>query len=331
MRILLTGMTNMQQNRMKKRTYNTSINALYHALQGAKHTVDWRRLEFNEKKLDKKYDLLIIGLGTMSEFSCTALYETLLATQYDNVLYYVNDWKANATIRLLRDGDLLREFVVRNNTGKHVSRELIENKYVEKLEECRKKMFRFGDNVLAPFFAWGDRGIIFDGTPFTGCHEFNPTSFYLKQWKKQIEIPTRKKKQWVYGALADYSKWHDKLQLTWPVLAFNKKTFIPETELIEKYAASYGMLMPKYKASGSGWWRARYCHAILCENVIYSDPIEWGEPAGNLYTPVETIERMSPRKLKALAEEQKDYILKLTPKWDYVVDGINEIVMEYAI
>ena len=103
MRVLLTGMTNMQQNRIKKRVYDTSINALYHALMAANHTVDWRRLECNEQKLNKKYDLLVLGLGTISEFSCTALYETLLATQYDHVLYYVNDWKANTTIKLLEN------------------------------------------------------------------------------------------------------------------------------------------------------------------------------------------------------------------------------------
>jgi len=329
MRILLTGMTNMQQNRIKKRVYNTSINALCHALVAAKHEVDWRRLAFNEQKLDKQYDLLILGLGTMSEFSCSALYEVLLATQYDHILYLVNDWKANATIKLLRDGDIFRDFVMKNNTGKHAS--IGDVKQLTKtLIHRQKQMFRFGDNILGPFFDWGNRNIIIDGTPFAFVHEFNPTSFYLKQWKQKIEIPTHKKKQWVYGALADYSKWHERLKPTWPVIAYNKKTFIPEDELIEQYAASYGMLMPKYKASGSGWWRARYCHAMLCENVMYADPTEWGTIVQELHFLLEEIESASPRKLKAMAESQKDQILKKTPKWDHVVDTVDTIVREYA-
>lgn len=330
MRILLTGMTNMQQNRIKKRVYNTSINALYHALLAAKHTVDWRRLEFDERDLDTKYDLLILGLGTISEFSCTALYETLLATQYDHILYLVNDWKANTTIKLLRDGDLFREFVMRNNTGKNCSPETLTKNVRTLIEGCRKYMFRHSDNVLGPFFAWGDRKIIIDDTPFSYIHEFNPTSFYLKQWKKKIDIPTRKKKRWVYGALADYAKWHDRLHLTWPVLAYNKKTFIPEDELIRQYAQSYGMLMPKYKASGSGWWRARYCHAVLCENVIYADPTEFDDEVKELYQPVSVIENLSTVRLKNLAAAQKEKILQLTPKWDHVIDSVNQIVMEYA-
>lgn len=328
MRILLTGMTNMQQNRIKKRTYDTSINALYHALRAAKHDVDWRRLEFNEKGLEKKYDLLLLGLGTMSEFSCTALYETLLATQCENVLYFVNDWKANATIKLLKNGDLFREFVLRNNTGKHVYREEIEGKWEKKLERCREKMFRFGDNLLGPFFPWGDRRIIVDGTPFTNCLEFNPTRFYLKQWNKKIELPKRKKKQWVYGALADYSKWHERLKPTWPVVAFNKKTFIPEELLIAQYAKSYGMLMPKYKASGSGWWRARYCHAMLCENVIYADQSEL--VGTRLWDALDYIEGLSPVRLRELAKSQAQKIQDVTASWDHEIDHIHEIVMEHV-
>lgn len=330
MRILLTGMTNMQQNRIKKRVYNTSINALYHALTAAKHTVEWRRLEFDEQGLDKQYALIIIGLGTMSEFSCTALYETLLATQYDNVVYYVNDWKANMTLKLLRDGDIFREFVLRNNTGKYLHRNALNLTWRKRIERRRQQMFRFGDNLLGPFFSWGDRTIITDGTPFKYILEFNPSSFYLNRWKREIEIPAKKKKQWVYGALADYAKWHTRLNLSWPVLAYNKKTFIPEVELIEKYEESYGMLMPKYKASGSGWWRARYCHAMLCENVIYADPTEFDGSVKELYQPVEIIEGLSTAYLKNFAASQKERIMKLTPKWDHVVDSINEIVMEYA-
>ena len=335
MRILLTGMTNMQQQRIKKRVYNTSISAFHQALVAAKHSVDWRRLEWNESNLNKKYDLCIIGLGTISEFSCTALYETLLATQADNVLYLINDWKANATIKLLMTGDLFRDFVLRNNTGKNVSPEKVrEKKMQEKIERCRNRMFRFGNNLVGPFFSWGNRVIITEGTPFDSIHEYNPSPWYLPVgWSRDGDatIPAMKsnrKKQWIYGALADYSKWHQRLDTTWPIVAFTKKTFIPEIELKEKYRESYGMLMPKYKASGSGWWRARYCHAVHCQNVMYAEEKEV-EGTG-LYKPIHEIEAMSTQRLKAFIRFQREEFLKQTPSFAETIDIVNNIVQEAA-
>jgi len=325
MRILLTGMTKMQANRPRRREYNTSINALYHALRAAKHEVIWRALQYNEKRLDKEFDLIILGLGTISEFSCTYLYEALLATQYDNVLYLVNDWKANGTIKTLVDGDLFRDFVLKNNTGNRLNQERV-MRDERLLEACRNQMFRIKNNILGPFFSWGDRTIITEGTPFESIYEFNPTIFYLNHWKGKIEMPTTRKRQWVYGALSDYSKWHGRLGGTWPIRAFNKKTFIPEEDLVKEYCRSYGMLMPKYKASGSGWWRARYCHAVMCKNVIYTDQQELAET--KLWSPIETIEKMKAPKLQEFARYQANVIKRETPSWDDVVDIVDGIVQE---
>lgn len=326
MKILLSGMTKMQANRPRRREYNTSIAALYQALIAAKHQVDWRSVGYDEEDLEKKYDVLLLGLGTMSEFSCTNLYEILLASRYDNVIYFVNDWKANATIKLLETGDIFRDFVLRNNATVPEKREQLV-KDEKKIERCRAKMFRFGgENLLGPFFNWGDRDIITNGTPFTKIHEFNPTIYYMKHWDGKIEVPAKKTKQWVYGALSDYSKWHTKLGASWPIRAFNKKTFIPEPELVELYAQSYGLLLPKYKASGSGWWRARYCHGMLCQNVIHGDETELREL--NLWDAIDYIEGLSNKRLTELARVQKETIMKLTPSWRRVVRELDLTIRE---
>lgn len=327
MRILLSGMTRMQVNGSRRREYNTSINALYNALIDAKHSVEWRPIEYNEKKIHKEFDLLILGLGTMSEFSCQYLYNILLASRSNNVLYLVNDWKANKTIKLLQEGDLFREFVLKNNAGKKLPiQRVLEDRRL--LETCRNEMFRQKDNLLGPFFAWGDRSIITEGTPFETIYEFNPSSFYLKYWRKRVSVPKVKHRQWVYGALNDYAKWHLRLGLNWPVHAFNKKTFIPEDALVELYAKSYGMLMPRYSASGSGWWRARFCHAMICENVIYADEKEWGDIAKEMYLPANEIEKLSPFALRGFAKDQNAELVKRTPRWDQVVDTIDSVIHE---
>lgn len=337
MRILMSGMTKMQANHVRRRNYNTSIRALHAALVAAKHDVEWRPLVYQEQELGEKYDVIILGLGTISEFSCTALYETLWASQYDNVLYLVNDWKANATIKLLRDGDLFRDFVLRNNTAR-VEQEIIREDR-KQLEKLREKMFRREDNIIGPFFDWGDRDIILEDTPFTSIFEFNPTAFYLKEWGK-VKIPARKKKQWVYGALADYSKWHQRLGAKWPIVAHNKKTFVPETELMEEYAASHGIIFPRYKASGSGWWRARFCHAILAKCYIYCDEsevrdivTESGVVAHDqkLAFPrleLPHVETLKPKVIQELAAVQHKAILDRTPKWSHVVESVHAIIQE---
>lgn len=322
MRILLTGMTKMQAHRPRRREYNTSIAALFRALRDAKHDVNWRALEYNEKL--SNYDLCIIGLGTISEFSCTYLYEALLATTHaEKVLYLVNDWKANSTIKTLVDGDIFREFVMKNNTGSRlpITRVKQDRKLLEK---CRQQMFKNNPQVMGPFFeGWGDRGIITEGTPFDHIHEFDPSTFYLKQWNGAFR-EVAKKKQWVYGALSDYGKWHTRLKATWPIHAFNKKTFIPEPELLELYNGSYGILFPKYKASGSGWWRARYCHAIACKNVMYADQSEWA--ATKLWSPLNEIEAMTKKRLIDFAFYQREALKRDMPKWDAVVDSVDTIV-----
>lgn len=328
MRVLLSGMTRMHANQPRRRDYNTSINALYHAMKAAKHDVEWRPLEYGERKIFNDFDLLILGLGTMSEFSCQYLYETLLASEGENVLYLVNDWKANTTLKMLRDADLFREFVLKNNTGKRLPAERVMQD-AKKLETCRRRMFDRKNNLLGPFFHWGDRNVILDGTPFTSIYEFNPTAFYLRQWQN-IKIAKRKEKQWVYGALDNYTKWHTRLGATWPIRAFNKKTFIPEDELVSLYAKSHGMLMPKYKASGSGWWRARYCHGILCENVMYAEEKEWNDMAKFVYAPLEEVEQLSVRKLKEYAAFQRDQIMKFTPKWHQFVDRVDSVLQEVS-
>lgn len=340
MRILLTGMTKMQANHIRRRNYNTSIRALYEALKAAKHTVHWRPLEYKEKGLGENYDVIILGLGTVAEFSCTALYEALWATQYDNVLYLVNDWKANTTIKKLQTEDIFRDFILRNNTSTARVHPEIVMKDRKHLEKLRENMFRRGDNLIGPFFDWGDWSIITDGTPFDDVYAFNPTSFYLKAWGK-VKVPIRKKKQWVYGALADYSKWHTRLGATWPIIAHNKKTFIPEDELMKEYAASAGIIFPKYKASGSGWWRARFCHAILAKCYMYCDRSEVEEITsdhqlandGKLAFPwleMETVEEQKPKVLAELATVQRKAVLARTPTWQHTVDTIHAIIQEVA-
>lgn len=321
----------MQAHHPLRREYNTSIGALYKALTLAKHKVDWRALTYGERGLDR-YDLMILGLGTMSEFSCNYLYEVLWATQFDRVLFLVNDWKANATIQLLRDGDIFRDFVWKNNGGE--KRADFSQKQKAQLEKLREKMW-YHDQLIGPFFSgWGDRSIITRDTPFEKgvLHEFDPSAFYLKHWQDQeLELTDweKRKKQWVYGALSDYSRWHKRLHNDdWPIISFNKKSFIPEKSLMELYCKSMGIIFPRYKASGSGWWRARYCHAIVAKNVIYA--VQDEIPVSSFpWKDMDGIEQMSIREVMKMATEQHEILMGYMPSWKSTVAHIDRIVKEW--
>ena len=88
------------------------------------------------------------------------------------------------------------------------------------------------------------------------------------------------------------------------------------------------MIMPKYKASGSGWWRARYCHAVKCHNVIYADQKEVNGIDPEFWMSIQDIEALSKNKLHELQLFQEATLCERMPKWLDVVDNINEIVRD---
>lgn len=333
MRILLTGMMKVQARALRPGFFGSGIVALHAALCKAKHTVEWRKISYAEKGL-QKYDLLILGLGALGDFSNQFLYQIIHASQYDNVLYLIDDWRANGALRGLRDNDIFRDFLFKNGTGKHVDPAIIK-KDRKLLEKLREKMFRKKTNLLGSFFEFGNRSIILEDTPFTDVMGYDPSSFLYNYRLKQEKIvqPARRITRWIYGSLNDHKRWHRKLGAEWPIVVHMRKygNFLTETELLQEYVKSTGMLAPMYQASGSGWWRPRYIHAAYCRTPMHGDETECGGFGSSYYESVNEIELMSRLQLRDFANLQHTLVMKSIPSWDHVVDSIHEIVEEAAL
>jgi len=332
MKILLTGMMKVQARASRPGFFGSGIVALHAALIEAGHSVDWRQIEYAEKGLDK-YDLLILGLGALGDFSNQFLYQIIHASQYDHVLFLIDDWRANGALRGLRNNDIFREFLFKNGTGKHVAPHVI-RRDEKLLEKLRAKMFRKKDNLLGSFFEFGDRSIILDDTPFIDVMSYDPSSFLYKYrlLKEKIEPTARRIERWVYGSLGDHHRWEKKLGANWPIVCHMRKhgNFLTEPQLLREYAKSTGMLAPMYQASGSGWWRPRYIHAAYTRTAMFGDESEAGGFGKNYWLPIEEIEALSRKELKEFANEQHRIVLKTIPKWKDVIEKIDEIASEAA-
>lgn len=322
----------VQARALRPGFFGSGIVALHEALLKAKHKVEWRKIEYAEKGL-QKYDLLILGLGALGDFSNQFLYQIIHASQYDHVLFLIDDWRANGALRGLRDNDIFREFLFKNGTGKHVAPETIKNDR-KLLEKLRDKMFRKKTNLLGSFFEFGDRDIILEDTPFTEVKGYDPSSFLynFRLKKEKLVQPSRRIERWIYGSLGDHKRWHKKLDAQWPIVVHMRKhgNFLTEPELLKEYIKSTGMLAPMYQASGSGWWRPRYIHAAYTRTPMHGDVTEAGGFGKGYWRSVGEIEEMSRNERIDFADLQHKLLMKAIPSWDKVVDSIDEIVREAA-
>lgn len=82
---------------------------------------------------------------------------------------------------------------------------------------------------------------------------------------------------------------------------------VSEAVVAQAYADCWGMLVPPYESSGSGWWRPRYTFAADARSVTYA-PVADAERIGEAYLRValepESVGGMSDRELARLAEHQ---------------------------
>jgi len=331
MKILISGMMKVQARAPRPGFFGSGIVALNEALTQLKHKVDWRKIEYNEDL--RQYDLLILGLGALGDFSNSFLYQIIRASEYDNVLFLIDDWRANGALRGIRDNDIFREFLFKNATGKHVDPAIIK-KDQKLLEKLREKMFRRKTNLIGSFFEFGDRKIILEDTPFKSTFSYDPSSFLYKYrlLKEDIEPPSSRIKRWIYGSLGDHHRWEKKLGAEWPIVCHMRKhgNFLTEPALIREYAKSTGVLAPMYQASGSGWWRPRYIHAARVRTPMHGDESECSGFGKDYYWSVGHIEGMSKKQRREFAELQHTLVMKAVPSWNDTKANINEIMCEHA-
>lgn len=189
------------------------------------------------------------------------------------------------------------------------------------------------DCVVAPMFRWGNpEKLDFNGRKIKRFKTWDPSGFvYEKEaWVEELVTPFAKRRRaWSMAALGDHARWLDEQNLAWSVDRFGHKSFAArkhmESDVIKHYATNTsGILSPNYRAARSGWWRARWNHAVLTQSLVGCSPDE--SPNLDLFVPPREIEAMSKRKLAELQKDQAWWLTSNTSSVNDVVDQLKLIL-----
>ncbi len=160
--------------------------------------------------------------------------------------------------------------------------------------------------LLTSFFPWGNHDVLFRRNLAKAIvHGWDPSPFYrLPDMKAHGE----KSRGWTYATLQKHDKWLANQNLTWPVTRYEKANRISETQLVrEEYPKRWGILAPRYKSAGSGWWRVRFNHAAHVGAVMVCDR-EDARLMGRPYqVSPQAVERMSLDELATVAQNQREW------------------------
>lgn len=242
------------------------------------------------------------------------------------VALYLDDWRFKEAEQ--------RSRIYKNTLSKRLAFSIVQNrssqlfvdKYMEDIELGLDAISSKSLPMLIPahtwgyhseFAVWGDRVTVVD-----------PSAHYMIMTnKKGSEIQLNRARRWVVACLMDWAPMYD---YTWPVIEFTGNTFEDDPKTNKKkrhprvleavvevaYSENFGLIIPKYAATKSGWWRARYVQAVKYNNVISGDlHPEMQDPA--FAVSVADIESMTDTELADVIVKQN---LALARSWETTSD-----------
>lgn len=132
---------------------------------------------------------------------------------------------------------------------------------------------------LKLFDGWGDARRITEKwmvhSADVTAMRFDPTPWYLPEFKNTpIEWPAERQRRWVLAGLMDaHLNWAARQKVTWPVDSYGPgkrsiEVLQGEAAVMQKYAESWGVLVPRYPHEGSGWFRPRWLTAAMAGAVV---------------------------------------------------------------
>lgn len=350
MRILMTGFAARGIGSTRTRYDITSLPAIIaSALREMGHDVDGpRRVPLSEDV--SGYDAVLVQVGWISSLSSSYAHEAarVMADSRGRVLRYVDDWRS----QWLAD-DIAGHALSEKGWSKHVGNfRRKEYSGISDLDRARIRTeilrpIEDDSPLLVPWMPWGDLSLFDVSTKAR-------LSATLIGWDPQSlspVTPTRwpedrdRQRRWVVASLQDHDRWVAAQGLTWPVLrlggvkknpggtviAGSNQVVIPESEVCQLYAESWGVLSPQYDSAGSGYWRTRWEQAMEAGSIIWPGPIDAAQIGGAFegLTP-QAIEEKTIGGLSELARAQAERLDSF--KWtapqalealDAVVEGVR--------
>lgn len=153
----------------------------------------------------------------------------------------------------------------------------------------------------------------------------NPSAFVPRY---SIVKARHRLKKWVWAAAKpELGAWWR--SVGWPIeMHFPGPMWIPEAELAQVYASSWGMLMHEYPVFDGHWYRARYDIAAYCGIIVAAPPSE-GALLGSSYDlSIPYIESLPDKALRYLAQAQREDLAKHQWSKDRFIAEFDKLLEE---
>ena len=325
MKVLFAGYTSQQVGGRIMLGYASLPEMYMQVLTDAGHECVMKKLTPGEDI--SEYDAMIVGQAPLHSLGAYYLYPTLEAITRAReskvaLLFSLDDWQLSNLMSGVRTLNKNTDRLFKGQRGQKGNDDPATLVYKKdrawavqpdirpRIESVVRAMEdRPWPPTIVPRFNWGNAELIKEKVPTRELIELD-MSPYCTDYSTVIPSDSERSAQWVLGTLALYEKWVDKLDLSWHVAMYGgpvrKSPYprVPESELLDVYAHSWGTMAAPYPHAGSGWYRHRYVHAMRTRCVMLVDEKD-GEHIGPSWTvkPSE-IEGMNQRQLRELADAQ---------------------------
>ena len=332
-RILQTGFTTQHVGRGTRFKYDPVAKLFADALRHYGYEVDHREVTPGEDL--SGYDAIFSGLSPLNALSARYSYGGLHAWNEAERLdipqiAYIDDWQTHliqtAGRTLLKDPKRLVKPLMEKARTEY---EWAKEHYEELVPAIDKIVNQTWPTTVMALYDGGDWAKFDSRMPerkrVVGV---DPTPFYTP-YDTVIPDDSERERSWVFGILSDQRKWLDKTQMDWPLAHRGGKASkaedggMPETELVQMYADSWGVLSCPYWHSGSGWFRIRHEHAMGTRSILYSEnELSFISPVFDVK--IAEVEAMSDAQLRELADAQNKAWYDHKPSKDEVATRIGE-------
>lgn len=316
-RILQTGFTGQHTGSVPRLKYDPVAKLYKDMLEYAGYEVDNRPVTFDDTDVSS-YDALFFGLSSMNSFTARWQYTGLAALQNAHeagvpVVYYIDDWKSHGIVggaKGVAEKPTRFAQVLFGKDAKKADELAWVHANQDKIVSAASRLAneQWGTLVM-PVYRDGDWHKFDEKFPdYKQMVGIDPTAFYTP-YDTVIPEDSDREKSWVFGILSDQRKWLDKLNLEWPLAHRGSRASkaedggMPEPELVQMYADSWGVLSCPYWHSGSGWFRIRHEHAMGTRSVLYSEG-ELSFISDAFDVSVAEVEAMNSTQLRNLADAQ---------------------------
>lgn len=311
-KILITGFTNQHTGKGTRLKYDPVAQLFARAIEHAGYTIEHRPTEPEEDL--SQFDLIFMGVSSLSSITAGYSYGALWAIgearkQNLPMLFFIDDWKmhgiqGNAVGLLAKPETITKKFF----EGRQHYAWAQEN--VDKVKAGLEVLATDWFDVVMPLYKNGDHDLFKPKMPEgTNIIAIDPTDFYT-DYNIPHTLAMDKKDQWVFGILSDQQKWLEKLDLGWELAHRGSKASkaeaggMPESELVQMYSDSWGVLSCPYWHAGSGWLRIRHDQAASSGAILVSQSKELSFISPAYDVTVKEVEAMSLSEKLEVANEQ---------------------------